>query len=84
MERNYRKRKVVKVVSAKKMDKTIIGEEVKKLKHPIYEKQFTRTKRYVIHDPENKCMEGHVIEIMETRPLSKLKRWRLVKIVNEV
>lgn len=82
MERGNRKVRVGKVVS-NKMDKTIVVATEKLVAHPLYNKQVKQTKKYKAHDEENKCKIGDIVKIMETRPLSKDKRWRLVEIVEE-
>ncbi len=82
MERNNRKVRIGKVVS-NKMDKTIVVATEKLVAHPLYNKQVKQTKKYKAHDEENKCQIGDIVKIMETRPLSKDKRWRLVEIVEE-
>lgn len=82
MERNNRKVRIGKVVSDK-MDKTIVVATEKLVAHPLYNKQVKQTKKYKAHDEENKCKIGDIVKIMETRPLSKDKRWRLVEIVEE-
>jgi small subunit ribosomal protein S17 len=63
------------------MLKSIVVAEVKKIKHPIYGKFVLKTKKYVAHDEKETCNEGDTVKIMETRPLSKTKRWRLVDII---
>ena len=78
--RNLRKERIG-VVSSNKMDKSIVVSEVKKVKHPMYGKFVLNTKKYVVHDEQNDCNEGDTVRIMETRPLSKSKRWRLVEIL---
>jgi len=78
-----RKTRVGKVLS-NKMDKTIIVSEEKKIMHPIYKKYFKKTTKFAAHDPKNLCDIGDKVKIMETRPLSKTKRWRLVEIVEKV
>ncbi len=78
--RNLRKERIG-VVSSNKMDKSIVVSEVKKVKHPMYGKFVLNTKKYVAHDEQNDCNEGDTVRIMETRPLSKSKRWRLVEIL---
>ena len=83
MERNLRKTRVGKVVSDK-MDKTIVVAVVDNVKHPLYGKIVKRTYKLKAHDEENKCNIGDRVKVMETRPLSKDKRWRLVEIVEEV
>ncbi|MFB0938410.1 MAG: small subunit ribosomal protein S17 [Urechidicola sp.] len=79
-KRNLRKERIG-VVSSSKMDKSIVVAEVKKVKHPMYGKFVLKTKKYVAHDETNDCNEGDTVKIMETRPLSKSKRWRLVEIL---
>lgn len=69
------------VVLSNKMDKTIIVAAKFKEKHPIYGKFISKTKKYYAHDEKNEVNFGDIVQIMETRPLSKLKRWRVVKIV---
>ena len=81
-ERNMRKVKVGKVVSDK-MDKTMIVAVEDSVKHPLYKKIVKRTKRLKAHDKKNECKIGDRVEIMETRPLSKDKRWRLVEIIEK-
>lgn len=78
-----RKTRVGKVLS-NKMDKTIIVSEEKRVMHPIYKKFFKKTTKFAAHDPKNTCDIGDTVKIMETRPLSKTKRWRLVEIVEKV
>jgi len=77
LERKFRKERVGNVVS-NKMEKTITVVVERKLKHPIYGKFMKSTKKFHAHDEKNECGVGDVVRIMETRPLSKLKRWRLV------
>lgn len=78
--RNMRKVEVGKVVSDK-MDKTIIVAVKDSVKHPLYNKIVKHTKRLKVHDENNECKIGDKVEAMETRPLSKDKRWRLVNII---
>ena len=80
MERNLRKQRQG-VVSSDKMDKTIVVATKFKEKHPIYGKFVSKTKKYHAHDEKNDAHIGDTVLIMETRPLSKTKRWRLVQIV---
>ena len=77
-----RKTRVGKVVS-NKMDKTVIVAVERKVAHRLYGKQMTRTKKLYVHDQENAAREGDLVRITETRPLSKLKRWRVVEIVEK-
>ncbi len=79
-KRNLRKERIG-VVSSDKMEKSIVVSEVKRVKHPMYGKFVLNTKKYVAHDENNDCNEGDKVRIMETRPLSKSKRWRLVEIL---
>lgn len=81
-ERNSRKEVIGKVVS-NKPDKTIIVSVERRVKHPIYKKTIRKTTRFMAHDENNECSEGDTVLLMETRPLSKNKRWRLVKIVEK-
>jgi small subunit ribosomal protein S17 len=78
--RNMRKIRVGRVVS-NKMDKSITVAVDRQVKHPIYGKFITKTTKYMAHDEENTAKEGDLVRIMETRPLSKNKKWRLVDIV---
>ena len=79
-EKTLRKQRVG-VVSSNKMDKSITIVVERKLRHPIYGKFVKKTKKFVAHDEKNECNEGDTIRIMETRPLSKRKRWRLMEII---
>ena len=83
MERNLRKERQGGVVS-NKMDKTIVVAVESKEKHPIYGKFVKKTTKFVAQDEKNECDEGDTVLIMETRPRSKTKRWRLVRIVEKV
>lgn len=83
MERNLRKERIGTVVS-NKMEKSIVVAVKRKVKHPIYGKFVNKTTKFVAHDEKNECSEGDVVRIMETRPLSKSKCWRLVEIVEKV
>ena len=82
MERNTRKTAVGKVVS-NKMDKTIVVAMEDSVKHPLYGKIVKRTVKFKAHDEQNECNIGDRVRIMETRPLSKEKRWRLVEIIEK-
>ncbi len=82
MERNLRKTRVGKVVSDK-MDKTIVVAIEDHVKHPLYGKIVKRTYKLKAHDEKNECRIGDTVKVMETRPLSKEKRWRLVEIVEK-
>ena len=81
-ERNLRKTRVGLVVS-NKMDKTIVVAIEDNVKHPVYGKIIKRTLKVHAHDANNECSIGDRVEIMETRPLSKTKRWRLVEIIEK-
>ena len=83
MERNFRKERVGVVVS-NKMNKSIVVAEKRKVKHPIYGKFVNKTTKYMAHDEKNECSEGDTVRIMETRPLSKNKCWRVVEIIEKV
>jgi small subunit ribosomal protein S17 len=78
--RNLRKERVGVVVS-NKMDKTITVSVDRKIKHPVYGKFMHKTKKFAAHDENNDCGIGDTVRIMETRPLSKNKRWRLVEVI---
>ena len=79
-KRNLRKERIG-VVTSNKMEKSIVVSVVKRVKHPMYGKFVLRTKKYVAHDEKNDCNIGDTVRIMETRPLSKTKCWRLVEII---
>ena len=83
MERNLRKTKLG-VVSSNKMDKTITVSVERKVKHPLYGKFVKKSTRFHAHDEKNECSIGDTVKIMESRPLSKTKRWRLVEVVEKV
>ena len=82
MERNTRKVKIGKVISDK-MDKTIVVAIEESVKHPLYSKVIKRTYKLKAHDEENVCGIGDKVKVMETRPLSKDKRWRLVEVIEK-
>ena len=82
MERNLRKTRVG-YVASDKMDKTIVVSIEDNVKHPLYKKVIKNTLRLKAHDENNECKVGDKVEIMETRPLSKDKRWRLVRIIEK-
>ena len=83
VERNLRKTKTG-VVTSNKMAKTITIAVERKVKHPIYGKFVKKTSKFHAHDEKNECSIGDTVKIMESRPLSKTKRWRLVEIVEKV
>jgi len=80
--RNLRKTRTG-LVTSNKMDKTITVAVERKVKHPIYGKFVKKTTRFHAHDEKNECTVGDTVKIMETRPLSKTKRWRLVEVVEK-
>ena len=79
-KRNLRKERVG-VVTSNKMDKSIVVAQVTRVKHPLYGKFVLKTKKFHAHDETNDCNIGDTVKIMETRPLSKTKCWRLVEII---
>jgi len=81
-ERNLRKTRVG-IVTSDKMDKTIVVSVSEHVKHPLYGKIMKRTYKLKAHDENNECQNGDKVQVMETRPLSKDKRWRLVQIVEK-
>jgi small subunit ribosomal protein S17 len=81
--RNLRKTRVG-IVSSNKMDKTIVVKVERKIKHPLYGKFLKKTTSFHAHDEKNECNIGDTVKIMESRPLSKTKRWRLVEVVEKV
>ena len=83
LQRNLRKTRIG-VVSSNKMDKTITVEVERKVKHPLYGKFLKKTTKFHAHDEKNECSIGDTVKIMESRPLSKTKRWRLVEVVEKV
>ncbi len=83
LERNLRKTKLG-VVSSNKMDKTITVNVERKVKHPLYGKFVKKSTKFHAHDEKNECSIGDTVKIMESRPLSKTKRWRLVEVVEKV
>ena len=80
MERNLRKERIG-VVASNKMDKTIVVVIERRTKHPIYGKFVKKSTRFFAHDEKNECNIGDTVRIMETRPLTKNKHWRLVEII---
>jgi small subunit ribosomal protein S17 len=83
MEDRNRRRVKVGVVTSNKMDKTIVVATEESVRHALYGKSVKKTKKFMAHDEENACGIGDKVKIMETRPLSKNKRWRLVEIVEK-
>ena len=86
MENKIRKRRKerIGIVVSNKMDKTVVVAVERKKRHPKYGKLIKLTKKFYAHDEKNECSEGDIVKIMETRPLSKLKRWRIVGIIEKV
>ncbi len=82
MDRNLRKEKIGKVVS-NRMEKSITVAVHRKVKHPIYGKFIDKTTKFMAHDDKNECGIGDTVKIMETRPLSKRKRWRMIEILKK-
>ena len=80
MERNLRKERIG-VVTSNKMDKSIVVSVVRKEKHPLYGKFVMKTSKFTAHDEKNDCNNGDTVKIMETRPISKNKCWRVVEII---
>ena len=83
IERNLRKIRVG-VVSSNKMDKSIVVLVERKVKHPLYGKFVKKSTKFHAHDEKNECSIGDTVKIMETRPISKTKRWRLVEVIEKV
>ena len=79
-KRNLRKERIG-IVTSSKMEKSIVITDERKVKHPKYGKFVKKTTKFVAHDEKNDCNEGDTVKIMETRPLSKSKNWRLVEII---
>ena len=82
LQRNLRKIRVVRVVSDK-MDKSITVSIERKVKHPLYGKFMKKTSKLMAHDEKNECGIGDTVKVMETRPLSKNKRWRLIEVIEK-
>ena len=80
MERNLRKERIG-IVASNKMEKSISVLVERKMKHPIYGKFVNKSRKFIAHDEKNECNEGDLVKIMETRPISKNKCWRLVEIL---
>ena len=83
IDRNLRKIRIG-VVSSNKMDKSIVVKVERKVKHPLYGKFVKKSTKFHAHDEKNECSIGDTVKIMETRPMSKTKRWRLVEVVEKV
>ncbi len=83
MEKRGNRKTRIGVVIKNKMDKSIVVAIERKVPHPLYKKYFKKTTKLMVHDEKNECNVGDVVKIMETRPLSKHKNWRLVEIVEK-
>ena len=83
MNRNLRKERIG-IVTSNKMDKSIVVSIARRVKHDLYGKFLNKTSKFVAHDEKNECNEGDTVKIMETRPISKNKNWRLVEIIEKV
>lgn len=83
VERRLRKTRIG-VITSNKMDKTITVKVERKIKHPLYGKFLKKSTSFHAHDDKNECSIGDLVKIMETRPLSKTKRWRLVEVIQKV
>ncbi len=81
MESRKIRREKIGIVVSNKMEKSIVVAVKRKVKHPIYGKFVNKTSKVIAHDEANSCNEGDTVKIMETRPLSKLKNWRLIEII---
>jgi small subunit ribosomal protein S17 len=81
MESRKTRRDKIGIVISNKMQKSIVVAVKRKVKHPIYGKFVNRTSKFIAHDETNSCKEGDLVKITETRPLSKLKNWRLLEII---
>ena len=82
MNRNLRKERIG-IVTSNKMDKSIVVSIARRVKHDLYGKFLNKTSKFVAHDEKNECNEGDTVKIMETRPLSKRKNWRLLEILEK-
>jgi small subunit ribosomal protein S17 len=83
MNRNLRKERIG-IVTSNKMDKSIVVSIARRVKHDLYGKFLNKTSKFIAHDEKNECNEGDTVKIMETRPMSKSKNWRLVEIIERV
>ena len=83
MNRNLRKERIG-VVTSNKMDKSIVVSIARRVKHDLYGKFLNKTSKFIAHDEKNECNEGDTVKIMETRPMSKSKNWRLIEIIERV
>jgi small subunit ribosomal protein S17 len=83
IKRNHRQERIGTVVSDK-MDKTIVVSVERRITHPMFHKIITRNSKFMVHDEERTAKIGDIVKVMETRPLSKNKRWRLVEVIRRV
>jgi len=83
MNRNLRKERIG-IVTSNKMDKSIVVSIARRVKHDLYGNFINKTSKFVAHDEKNECNEGDTVKIMETKPISKNKNWRLVEIIERV
>ena len=82
-EKKVLRKQIIGIVSSNKMDKSITVSVERRLKHPIYGKFVKKTKKFMAHDETNECNEGDLVKLIESRPLSAKKRWRLVEIIEK-
>jgi len=82
MSNQAKKKTMTGVVVSNKMDKTVVIKVERRFAHPVFKKVVKTTKKYKVHDEKNECLEGDLVRIQETRPLSKEKRWRLLGIIS--
>jgi len=82
MDDQVNKKTMTGVVVSSKMDKTVVIKVERRFSHPVFKKVVKTTKKYKVHDEKNECLEGDLVRIQETRPLSKEKRWRLLGIIS--
>ena len=82
MDDQVNKKTMTGVVVSNKMDKTVVIKVERRFSHPVFKKVVKTTKKYKVHDEKNECLEGDLVRIQETRPLSKEKRWRLLSIIS--
>ncbi len=76
-----KRKELIGAVVSNKMDKTVVVLVERRVRHPLYKKEIKKRKKFYAHDENNECRIGDIVRIMETRPLSKLKRWRVVEIL---
>ena len=84
MEKNSQRKELIGIISSNKMDKTVVVSVKRKVPHPVYKKFVNKTKKYYAHDPKKMCKIGDTVIIEESKPLSKLKRWRIKTIEQKV